>query len=269
MRVQVLLSAMHQNDHSILKRANIQSDTIVINQADVYKKEVFQYNGSTIQFLSFDERGVGLSRNNALMRADADIAVIADDDIRYVDSYAQKIIAAFKENPNADMIVFNVPSNNPDRPSYLIKKFGRVRLHSCLRYGAYRMAFRVDSIRQKNIYFSLLFGGGAKYSSGEDSLFIYTAIKSGLKVYRSPEIIGSVDQQTSTWFEGYTDTFFQDKGALFRALSPRFYRVLILQYILRKREPFPDDIAPAHALKCMYAGAKKFDARTMTSEDKQ
>lgn len=266
MKLQVLLSVMHQTNHDILSRANIQSDAIVINQTDICKKEVFQYEGSTIQFLSFDERGVGLSRNNALMRADADIAVIADDDIRYVDGYEQKILHAFEKQPDADMIVFNVPSNNPDRPSYHIKKSGRVRLHNCLRYGAYRMAFRVDKIRQKNIYFSLLFGGGAKYSSGEDSLFIYEIIKSGLKVYRSPVVIGSVDQQSSTWFEGYTDKFFRDKGALFRALSPRLHHLLILQYILRRREPFPDSITPMHALKCMYAGAKIFNTKTVISE---
>ena len=41
----------------------------------------------TIKIYSFDERGVGLSRNSALMRADADIIVFADSDVIYNDDY--------------------------------------------------------------------------------------------------------------------------------------------------------------------------------------
>ncbi len=261
MNLQVLLSAMHQTDHSIIERANIQSDAIIVNQTDEFKKEIFQHEGFTIQFLSFDERGVGLSRNTALMRADADIALIADDDIRYVDGYRQKVIAAFEANPEADMIVFNVPSKNPLRKSYQAKKVGRVRWYNCLRYGAYRMAFRVDRVKQKNIYFSLLFGGGARYSSGEDSIFIYDAIRSGLKVFHSDEVIGTVDQTVSTWFEGYTDTFFKDKGALFKALFPRSYPLFIMQYIIRQRKSFGETARLSRVYSLMISGAKQYDSR--------
>ena len=39
--------------------------------------------------MSFTERGVGLSRNNALMRASADICLFADDDIIYENNYKE------------------------------------------------------------------------------------------------------------------------------------------------------------------------------------
>lgn len=265
MRLQVLLSTMHQKDHSIIDRVNIQTDAIIINQADDFKKEIIKKDENEIQFLTFNERGVGLSRNNALMRSTADIVLLADDDVQYVDGYGEKVIAAFKDSPEADMIVFNVLSKNHDRPSYEIKKYGRVRLQNCLRYGTYRMAFRTDKVKQKNIYFSLLFGGGAKYSSGEDSLFIYTVIKSGLKVFKSPEFIGSVEQSESTWFQGYTDKFFQDKGALFRSLSPKLYPLLLLQFIARRRVPLAEDATALHALRQMFIGAKSFGS--ITKED--
>lgn len=258
MKLQVLLSVMNQTDHSILGSINLQTSAVVVNQSDEFKYEEIEYRGSDVLFITLPERGVGLSRNTALMRADADIVITADDDVQYVDGYEQKIIDEFKKNPEADMIVFNVLSDNPDRPSYEIKKPGRVRKYNSLRYGTYRMAFRTDSIRREDIYFSLLFGGGAKYSSGEDSLFIYTAIKRGLKVYKSTERIGSVAQSESTWFEGYTDKFFRDKGALFRALSPRFYVLLILQFVLRKKRSMGDGRSVVAILRLMHEGAKEF-----------
>ena len=107
MRIQVLVAAMHQTDHSLLEKMNIQTDAIIGNQCDRNEVEDFEWNGHRIKYLNFAERGVGLNRNNALMRADADICLFADDDMVYVDGYAEKILTAFNENPDADVIVFN------------------------------------------------------------------------------------------------------------------------------------------------------------------
>ena len=82
MRVQVLVATMHQTDYSLLEKMNIQTDAIVVNQCDENKIEEFEYNGHKIKWLSLKERGVGLSRNTALMRADADILLFADAFIR-------------------------------------------------------------------------------------------------------------------------------------------------------------------------------------------
>ena len=241
MRIQVLLSTMNQKDHSILKKARIQSDAIVINQAHAFKKEHLKYMDHNIQFLTFDEHGVGLSRNNALIRSDADIIVFGDEDIEYVDQYESIILDEFKNNPKADMIVFNVPSRNPERATYMIPRKSRVRLFNSLRYGAVKMAVRTDKLKQKNIYFSLLFGGGAIYSSGEDSIFIYSVLRSGLRVYACPSIIGYVSQQDSTWFKGYSDKYFRDKGVLYGYLSPKFAYLLGIQYVIRKYKSFGTD----------------------------
>ena len=173
MNVQVLVSAMHQTDHSLLEKMNIQTDAIIINQCDKNEFEEFRYKGNLIRFLSFAERGVGLSRNNALMRATGDICLIADQDVTYVENYEEIIVKSFLETSKADIIIFNVPSKNPKRSSYMIPKKSRVGWINCLRYGvSFRIAARPEKLSEKNIFFSLLFGGGAKYSSGEDSLFI-------------------------------------------------------------------------------------------------
>ena len=99
----------------------------------------------------------------------------------------------------------------------------RIRTFNSLNYGAARIAVKHSSIQKSRICFSHLFGGGAAYSSGEDSLIIRDMIRNKFKIYAIPETIATVDQSTSTWFSGYHEKFFFDKGALMKALFPRFY----------------------------------------------
>lgn len=68
---------------------------------------------------------------------------------------------------------------------------------------------------KSGVRFSTLFGGGAKYSNGEDSLFIKELMDKGIQVYTSPEVIGRETESESTWFSGYHDKFFFDRGVLY------------------------------------------------------
>ena len=95
MKLQVLVSTMHQTDHSLLDKMNIQTDAIVVNQCDRNENEVFDHKGHQIQWLSFNERGVGLSRNTALARGTADILLFADDDVVYNDDFHKTLIDFF------------------------------------------------------------------------------------------------------------------------------------------------------------------------------
>lgn len=259
MNLQVLVSTMNQNDHSIIEKMNIQSDVIIINQCE--KNEILElgYKDYKINFLSFSERGIGLSRNNALMRATADICLFADDDVKYVDNYRKVIIRAFEESPKADVIIFNVPSKNQSRINYQIEKVKRVRWFNCLRYGTYRVAVRTEKLKQANVFFSLLFGGGAKYSSGEDSLFLAECIRKGLRIYAHPTIIGYVSHKESTWFNGYTDKYFIDKGVFYACLSKRWARALCLQHVIRHRNMFKTEKSCYEALLLMNRGVKSIE----------
>ena len=115
MTIQVLVATMNQTDHSLLKKMNIRSDVIVGNQCDLDCIERFSYREHRAVYLNFAERGVGLNRNNALMRADGDICLFADDDMVYHDNYVQTVTDAFKAHPDADVILFNLEEPVPAR----------------------------------------------------------------------------------------------------------------------------------------------------------
>lgn len=237
MGIQVLVAAMNQTDHSLLERLNINTDVIVGNQCDRNEIEEFQFHGYRAKYLNFAERGVGLNRNNALMRADGEICLIADDDMRYVDGYEKIVENAFISHPDADVIIFNLKEKNPTR--YIIKKEEKVGYLNYLRYGAARIAVKLKSIRENGIYFNQCFGGGTEHCHGEDNIFLTDCLKAGLKIYAVPVMLAELtEERESTWNAGYDDKFLRDQGALFKAISRKYWKLLCLQDALRRSKRY-------------------------------
>ncbi|WP_339206398.1 glycosyltransferase family A protein [Paenibacillus sp. FSL K6-3182] len=252
---------MNQKNLDFVTSMNIKTNATIINQCDNYNYIESEQKESILKMFSFNERGVGRSRNNALMRANADICLLSDDDVIYNDDYINLIENAFVEYPQADVIVFNVPSTNLNRPTANILKNKRINYFSFMRYGAVNIAFRREKIQKANIYFSLLFGGGARYSAGEDSMFLYDCLKKGLCIYSNTSIIAYVNQDDSTWFNGYNEKYFFDKGVFFSALSRKASSLLVIQFAIRKYKAYRKDISFFNACKFMLQGIKHFNEK--------
>ena len=103
-KLQVLLVTMHQTDFSILEKLNYRGSIIIANQAD---REQFETRDQA-KMITTATRGVGLNRNIALLAADGDILLLADDDMRYNDGMEEAVLAAFRENPQADALIFGL-----------------------------------------------------------------------------------------------------------------------------------------------------------------
>lgn len=251
MRLQLLVSAVNQKPEELAQKMNISSEAIIINQCGQFGYEEFRRKGYLIKAYSLVEKGVGLSRNNALLRADGDICLFADEDIVYRDDYEVKVLREFEKNPKADMILFNVEVC-PARRTYHIGEYGSVKQHNCGRYAAYSFALRTKRLHQKNVTFSLLFGGGAKYSNGEDSLFIRDCLKSGMKVFKAPVNIGKETERESTWFSGYHEKFFFDRGVLYEYLYGKLAKPIALRFLVKHRHVMCREIPlkRAYALMC-------------------
>lgn len=262
-KIQVLLSVMNQTDYKLLENMKLKTDAIIINQCNTNNVKEILYNKRKVKIYSFKEKGVGLSRNTALDRASGEICLFADDDIVYEENYDQIIEKAFYENPKADVLVFNVDSGNSERPEYQIKKKKRLHKYTSLKYGSVRVAVRLKKVRLANIHFSLLFGGGATYSSGEDVLFLLDCLKKGLKVYSIPIKIGKIEQKNSTWFRGYDEKFFKDKGAYYKAVSKYLAVLLCLQFVIRKYKFFRKNMSRYDAFRIMRKGIKDYKKEWM------
>ena len=234
MEIEVLLSAMHQKDLSLIKQCNIDTSCLVINQCDKEDYIEERRDNNVIRMISTIERGLSRSRNKALDNSIGDICVICDDDVCYREGYSKIIKKAFSEVPKADIIVFNINSLNPElRPQEkMFTKISRIPKHKL--YSSVHIAFRRNSIISKNIRFDERFGSGSNmFSMAEDSLFFSQIHKQGLKAYTYPAVIADLSSETSTWFKGYNKKYFYDVGAFLSAGYPSTKNLLKFYYPFR------------------------------------
>ncbi|MBE6916160.1 MAG: glycosyltransferase [Ruminococcaceae bacterium] len=235
MKIQTLIVTTGQTDHSLLDRMNVQTDALVGNQCDRNEIEEFTHNGHTIRWFSMRERGVGLNRNTVMMRADADVCVFADDDMVFHDGYTDTVAQMFEQHPDADIILFNVDEKVPKR--YKNTKVVPIGRKNYGKYGAARVAFRRERVHMAGVAFHLMFGGGAKYSSGEDSIFLRECLEYGLKMLAVPVAIAELHEtRESTWFTGYNDKFFYDKGVLYAHLYGKSAYLIALYNCFKHRK---------------------------------
>lgn len=253
MKVEVLASVMNEEPMALLERMGLESDAVIINQCHRLGMEEIAYRGHQVRFFSFPDRGVGRSRNEAILRAEGDICLFSDADIVYEPGYVDKIASEFERNRDADMILFNITVEEARR-TYHITERRRVRWYNCGRYGAVSFAVRRDSLLASGVTFSLLFGGGARYGSGEDSLFLKEFMDKGYAVYTAPVTIGRETAGESTWFSGYDEKFFRDKGVLYRYLYGRLARVMALRFLLAHRKKLCAQVPLGQAYRWMRQG---------------
>lgn len=236
MTLEVLVSTMNQVDHDLLERMNIQSDAVVVNQCDRDETEIFEYKGNKVKWISMTPRGVGLSRNTCLMHASADIVLFADDDMQYQEGYAEKVLSIFEKNEGADVICFNIKLENSTKNiggHRNNQKCKRLHTFNSMRYGATLMAARRKALLRERISFSLLFGGGAEFNSGEDSIFVKDCLDAGLKLYSDTYCLGRVDDSHSSWYRGINDKFFVDRGMVYATAFPRISWLIFIYYACR------------------------------------
>ena len=253
--LQVLLATMHQQDFAIAEQMNIACDAVIANQADRDCVTQIQTPKGVWKMITTDTRGVGLNRNISLLAATAEIVLFADDDAAYRDGMPEAVVAAFRENPKADVIIFGIDYIK-DGKIIEQRRMKNKRLHvfNAMRYGACALAARRSSLLRQNVTFHQMFGGGCPFSSGEDSLFLKTCLDRGLRVYGSEYVLGSCRKDTSSWFTGYHEKYFYDKGVLLRHLFPKAHYLLAPYFALRfKRQT---QIPPMRRLRLMLSGIR-------------
>lgn len=256
MGIQLLISAVDKDIAALIRQMNIRTDAVVVNQCDRYGYGELEDNGHKIQIFSMSERGVGLSRNTALLHAHADICVFSDEDIVLADDYEAKVLKAYEELPDADMILVNVKVASARR-TYWNEDIHRINYRNYGRYPAYSITVKREALLRANVHYSLLFGGGAKYSNGEDSLFLKDCLKAGLKIYSHTVCIGEETERESTWFSGYHEKFFRDRGVLYHYLYGRLALPLALRFLWVHRRQMCREVSLRQAYSWMRDGVRE------------
>ncbi len=227
--VEVLISAMHLQDISIVDRTNIQTDVVLINQCDVEDYKIIQLASSTVKYFSSTERGLSNSRNKAIELATSNICLLCDDDEYLYKDYDILISNAYSKMPFADILIFKII--HPTKKYW--RKVEKIGFFEIPKISSWQITFKKHKILEKDIVFNNEFGAGAIYSAGEENLFLYDCLRKGLKIYYVPIEIGKVSQEDSTWFKGFNKKYFFDKGAWLAACFPRLKYLLIFYVTIR------------------------------------
>ena len=256
MALELLISALKKDPAELIAKMNIECPAVLVNQCDEEGVTEMTLNSQTVKVISMKERGVGLSRNTCLQNASEEFVLFADDDIVYESGYATKVEEAFKRLPDADILLFNV-NVNEERRTYWNTEEKRVGKTGIGRYPAYSIAARRDKLIKSGVLFSLLFGGGARFSNGEDSLFLKDCLQKGLILYSVTDVIGTEEAGDSTWFFGFTEKFFYDRGVLFAFLYPHTAILWAFRFVFLKSNISKEEVGKKTAWRKIREGIRE------------
>ena len=227
MKFEILLSCMNQDNLDIVTKSNIKTDCLVINQCNDEKLIEKIVKEHKVRMICTKERGLSKSRNMALRNSNADICLISDDDECFVDDVENIIIEAFR-NSDADIIAFELKGYE----KRLSTKMIRLKKYQLLKISSWQIALRKESLTRNNLCFDEKIGAGTWSGASEENKLLWDAFDAGLKIYFSPIIIGELKPSSSTWFRGYTQDYFEKRGATTRYYMGNFVSALYNIYFL-------------------------------------
>lgn len=251
MKFEILMSCMHQTDNSLITRTGIIGDATIINQCD--KEEYTEYKTAQglARVFSTTQRGLTKSRNMAVAKSNADICLLCDDDEILTEGYQSKITEAYNTLPQADIIIFKISN----RPKSFSDKIQRIRFPKTMKVSSWQISFKRESLIKSGIKFDELLGAGTGNGAEEELKFLIDCQKSGLKIYYVPTEVASVAQTHSTWFNGFDEQFFENRGATTRYILGMFIAsVYAFYYVIKKRSMYSSQITSKKALKAIFKG---------------
>lgn len=247
-KFQILLSCMHEKNYDIIKRSNIHCNCLVVNQCDKNNK----IENNNITWINSTDRGLSKSRNLAIANSTSDVCLISDNDEMFTNDVDKIIIKAYKDIPEADIIIFEISN----RVSKLRKGIYKLKRLELLRVSSLQITFKRKSIVNNNLYFDEKLGAGTGNGAGEENKFLLDAYDKELKIYHYPVFIAEmIDDNESTWFSGYDEEYFYKRG-----MSTRYILGLTLSFlyafyfVLAKRNIYVSTIRTRRALISILRG---------------
>ena len=254
MKLEILMSCMNQTDDRLIRDSRILGDALVINQCGREESRIYQTQQGAVRWFDSSTKGLTVSRNLALERSDADICLLCDDDEVFEPNYAAKICGAYEALPDADVIIFKMVGRKPSFEDKVL----RLKFPMTMKVSSWQISFRRESLVRTGVRFDELLGAGTGNGAEEELKFLTDCEKAGLKIYYVPEEIASVAQTESTWFRGFDERFFYNRGATTRYILGLPLAVAYgLYYIVRKRQMYAADITPMKAFCALFRGIRE------------
>ena len=251
MTLEILMSCMHQTDDALITASKITGDAVVINQCDREEERQYTTPHGRVRFLCTTQRGLTRSRNMAIANSTAHVCLLCDDDEVFVDHYEEKILQAYEALPQADVVIFKMV----DRPTPFGDTYKELKFPQTMHVSSWQISFRREKLMGSGVRFDELLGAGTGNGAEEELKFLLDCQRAGLSIWYAPVEIAKVAQTDSTWFAGFNETFFYNRGATTRyILGTSLATAYALYYEVRKKEMYGSQISPSKAMKAIFRG---------------
>jgi hypothetical protein len=164
------------------------------NYDDIYSSYC---NRQDVVIKHFYDKGLSKNRNHLLDMAQAQICLIADDDVTLVSNISEILENAFAKYSEADIITFQTISDKRSK-KYKEKPYTHT-IKTLAQVSSIEVAFKRSSIKQNDLRFDVCFGIGAKYIIGEEFIFLIDAYNKGLNLMYVPKAI-TIHQDESSGY---------------------------------------------------------------------
>ncbi len=250
-KLEVLISCMDQTDDRLIQSSQITGHALMIDQCDQEGGWTRPTLHGTARCIRTTQRGLTRSRNMAIAHAIGDVCLLCDDDEVFLPDYEETILGAYRQLPQADVIIFKMA----DRPASFPDKIQRLRFPKTAKVSSWQISFRRESLLRTGVRFDELLGAGTGNGAEEELKFLLDCQRAGLQIYYFPGTIARVAQTQSTWFRGYDRHFFYDRGATTRyILGWPLAAAYALYYVLAKRALYRNCLTPGQALGAIFQG---------------
>ncbi len=253
-RLEVLLSCMHQQDDALVRSARLTGDVLLVNQCGQDGYREYPTARGTARMFSTQQRGLTRSRNMAIDLSRGEICLLCDDDEEFAPDYEERILRAYDSLPGADLIIFkmsNRPASFPDRVQ-------RLRFPLTMKVSSWQISFRRERLLEAGVRFDVLLGAGTGNGAEEELKFLLDCERAGLRIYYVPTEIAAVRQESSTWYHGFTEEFFENRGATTRyILGVPLAAAYGVYYIVRKRRLYRTALSSRRALGALFRGIRE------------
>ena len=184
------------------------------------------------------EKGLSMNRNNCIKHATSDICIIADDDVRYKDSYIDKIKNEFIKDDSLDVFAGKIKTNKGEQEYKNYKqKVQKITFLNFKNISSIEICFRRKSIITSDLVFDKNFGlGSTKFSKGgEESIFIRDAILKEMKIFYYPFYIVNHPYESSGKITDFNQQYMVFLGGYSRRISGVFGCLLFVYFLYRYR----------------------------------
>ena len=188
--------------------------------------------------------------------AQGKICLFADDDVEYPQGAFQSILDAFTRNPKADVILFQIVTADGRAFKKYPKRSKWIGLVGALSASSPNLAFRLDSIKKKGLWFDERFGLKSDFPTGEQVIFVSDCLKHGLKVWfeACPVVIHPLENSG----KNLSKALLRARGAMHtRVFGDLGHIAFDLLFLIKKSGVLARSVGLLNAWRFMQEGAKE------------